>query len=114
MKIGKHIIELIKNGEFKKALVHFQIENEFSQNRFRYLPGDQVRFNWKARVSIRSAVAEELDQTLTVTDILYKDGSGIDYRLPSGETGSCDPFWVRPARKNERILDTEAGKDGNN
>lgn len=105
MKVGKHTIELLKRKLFKKAVVHFIIDNEWSQNRDRFKPGDQVRFNWRAKAFILSAIKDDINKTFVVSKILYSDQSGVEFTNGDG----CDPFWLRKARKSELISPQSEG-----
>lgn len=111
MKIGTHTRELLGERKFRKALVHFFIDNGYFRNVNRFKIGDQVRYNWKAKISIWSAIDEKWGQTFVVTKI-WANGQNVDYYSDEYGEGGCDVFWLRPARKSERILTgKEAEKD---
>lgn len=66
--------------------------SDWVANRGRLKVGDKVRYNWMAKVQLYSLFRyEKYNITHTVSEILYKDGSGIEFEDGSGS----DPFWLR-------------------
>ena len=102
MKMGKYTMELVRKRQFVKALVHFFIDNRYFQNVNRFKEGDQVRYNWKAKCFLGSIFEEKKGQTFIISDVWSK-GANVDYYNNEYGEGSCDVFWLRHARKSERI-----------
>lgn len=111
MKIGCYTRKLIGKRQFAKALVQFFIDNRYFQNVNRFKKGDQVRYNWKAKFFLGSLFEKRRGKTFIVTNVWHKGQNVYYYNNEYGE-GSCDVFWLRPARKSERI-NAPAPKSGN-
>lgn len=71
-------------------IVSVMIKFDLFHNKKKFKPGDNLKYNWKAKVYIWSAIKNKLEPR-TMTNYLYKDNTGILFE--NGE--SCDPFWVR-------------------
>lgn len=79
---------------FKWNLVQFLIDNNLFHNHGKFKSGDKVRYNWKAKIQIKSAMWRKSDSgTLTVSEVVYKNKSGVLFVEGSG----CDVFWIRKA-----------------
>ena len=71
------------------VVIDFQIKYEMFDNRKCFKNGDVVKYNWKAKVYIKSAIKDKLEPRV-VKNYLYKDNSGVEFTNGDG----CDPFWV--------------------
>jgi len=71
------------------VVIEFQIKYEMFDNRHKFKNGDLVKYNWKARAFIGSAIKDK-EQNKVVQNYIYKDNSGIEFTDGDG----CDPFWV--------------------
>lgn len=88
-----------KGKSFAWNLVQFLINFNLFQHRNKFKEGDIVRYNWKAKVHLSSLFKNGWISSgnLLVTDIKYKDRSGVEYKAYGDDDGSCDPFWLRKA-----------------
>ena len=71
------------------VVIEFQLKYEMFDNRNNLKKGDKVKYNWKAKAYIGSAI-EHKQQTKIVDYYLYKDNSNVQFL----DGDSCDPFWV--------------------
>jgi hypothetical protein len=79
-----------------------RIEDKKNRKRKKFLPGDQIRYNWKARVVLTHRTVD-LGVTLIVLG-LENYGTTTNFRKPGVFDGdSSDSFWFRKARRSERI-----------
>ena len=71
------------------AVVDFQIKYDLFENRNNLKKGDKVKYNWKARACIDTAIANK-KQIKIVDCYELKDNSCVMFT----DGDSCDPFWV--------------------
>jgi hypothetical protein len=88
----------IKNWILNKLayLVGVMIRKRLFVHQGKFKEGDIVIFNWKARVTIASAIREQLGPHIIINIIKYKDNDGIEWKDHKyyGTSGS-DAFWLR-------------------
>lgn len=68
----------------------------------KFKKGDKVKYNWKAKLDIMSAIEDDLG-VLTVIDVFrYRDGTEtITYKNSKNEESSCDPYWLKLIHKQD-------------
>lgn len=69
------------------GVIEFQINNNLFANRG-LKKGQLVKYNWKGKVKIKSAIIDNIGVKMEVAGF---DGSTVEFT--NGD--SCDPFWVR-------------------
>jgi hypothetical protein len=75
-------------------------------NHGKFKTGDRVKYNWKAKIYINSAIEENKNNIFTVREVCYPDKSGIDFE---DDMGSADAFWLCKAHFWEKWIPTWEG-----
>ena len=83
--------ESLQNALYKVlcVVVKFQINYNMFDHRNCFKKGDKVKYNWKAKAYIGSAIKDKLE-TKVVDFYSFKDNSNVEFT----DGDSCDPFWV--------------------
>lgn len=76
------------------GVIRFQINNGLFENK-NLKKGQLVKYNWKAKVKIKSAIRDNIHSVMKVKGF---DGSIVEFT----NDDSCDPFWVRKLHWWER------------
>ncbi len=73
-----------------KKYIEFELRNKINTHHYKFNKGDIVKYNWKAKIMIYSAIKDKL-KPMEVLNQCYSDGSGLDFI--NGD--SCAAYWVR-------------------
>lgn len=90
MRINGYLFKIYWNKPFLYNVVELIIVLDWFNNKGKFKVGDRVRVNWKAIVSIRSAIEDNIGKALTVSEV-SPNGSHVSFKEGSG----CDAFWIR-------------------
>lgn len=89
-----------------KRLIRYLIERSIQfQVKFNLLPiytykkGDKVKYNWKAKMLIKSAIEDRENDVLIVLEAIHKRNEFIHYQnTTTNETSWCDAYWLKKTK----------------
>lgn len=69
------------------------------QPTYNYKAGDKVKYNWKAKAMILSAIESDVDDLLIVCEAIHSRNEFIRYvNTRTNEEGWVDAYWIRRVR----------------
>jgi len=81
-----------------KKLIFFVIHFKHKWNLesiYNYKIGDRVKYNWKAKICIDTAIKNNVDCVLIIDKIEHKRNETISYtNLDTKEEGGCSAYWL--------------------
>lgn len=72
-----------------RAVIQFQINNGMFENHNKFKRGEWLKYNWKAKICIYSAIKDKLEPRQFTKYII--EGENVEFT--NGD--SCSAFWVR-------------------
>jgi hypothetical protein len=65
---------------------------------YKYKVGDKVKYNWKAKIMINSAIKENVNDVLVINEIKHKRNEFINYKNTRTKKRSwTDAHWLTKA-----------------
>jgi hypothetical protein len=84
-----------------QRLIEFVIQFKVKHNllpTYNYKVGEKVRYNWKAKVMIDSAIKENVNDELIINEIKHKRNEFINYQnTRTKKRGWTDAYWLKRA-----------------
>ncbi len=93
-KILKRLISLV---------IWFRYKYNF-ETVYKYEVGEYVKYNWKAKIYIDTAIKDNVNDTLTILEIKHRRNEFIYYQnTRTKETGWCDAYWLTKRRLSRSL-----------
>ncbi len=85
-----------------QRIIEFTIQIRAKHNLlpvYNYQIGDRVKYNWKAKIMIPSAIEANVNDVLVINEIKHKRNEFINYKnTRSKKRGWVDAYWLKKAK----------------